>query len=254
MRNLLALFAVVAAVFSPVESRAQFYKVYGYETLEQGEIEGVVWNSYVAEADGSFSFFGEQVSRNGLWAHSAEVEYGATDRLMLAARADFLDPPDESFKHIGSRAIFLRYRFGEPGGSFFDPAILLEYNLPRSSYSDSEKLEMRVILERSFGDVMLRLNPIVEKATSGSEVEEGLEFAYAAGIYYNGYDEFRPGLEVYGEAGKLSDLEPLKEQEIVVFPTLDFHVASLHWHIGVGFGITDESDDVTFKSILSYGF
>jgi hypothetical protein len=253
MRRLLivvALFALTAGT----ESRAQLYKVYGYDTAEQGEVEAVLWTSYVAQSDNPHAFFGETVEREGLWAHTLEMEVGLTDRLMIAGYLDFQDPKGKSFSYTRARAVFLRYRFAKEGAFFFDPAVYAEYYVPRSSYSGSETLEVRLILERAFGNVNLRLNPIFEKATSGDEIEEGVEFEYAAGLYYEGLDALRPGLEFHGETGEFSGFESGSEQTHLVVPTVDFELGEVEWHLGAGLGLTDASDDVTLKSILSYEF
>ena len=240
-------------VLSP-ESEAQLYKVYGYDTAEQGEVEVVLWNSYVAQSDGTHAYFGDTVDREGLWAHTVELEVGLTDRLMIAGYLDFQDPAGESLSFTRSRAVFLRYRFAETGEFFFDPAVYAEYYVPRSSYRSSETLEIRLILERAFGDVDLRLNPIFEKKTSGEDIEEGIEFEYAAGMYYGGLEALRPGLEVHGEAGEFSGFESTAEQTHYLFPTVDVEIGELEWHLGAGVGLTEASDDVTIKSILSYEF
>jgi len=236
------------------DSEAQLYKVYGWDTAEQGEVELVLWNSYIAQSSGRRAFFDKTVDREGLWAHTLEVEVGLTDRLMLAGYLDFRDPEGESFSFVRSRAVFLRYRFAEKGEFLFDPAVYLEYYVPRSSYEDSEKIEVRLILERALGDFDLRLNPIFEKKTSGEDIEEGVEFEYRTGIYYGAFEIVQPGLEFHGEAGEFNGFEPVAEQTHLVFPTVDFEIGEVEWHLGAGFGLTDPSDDVTIKSILSYEF
>lgn len=254
MRSIL-MFLTFLALLLPAVVSAQFYKVYGYETTEKGETEVVLWNSYVAQSEGELAYFDKLVDRDGLWAHSLEIEHGFTERLTLAARVDFLDPQEGDFEYVRFKTIFFHYRFGEPGGSLFDPAILLEYSLPRANYPESEELELRLILERKLGKKMiLRLNPIFAMATSGHEVQEGLEFEYAAGIYFNASHSVQPGLEIYGEMGELRDPEPFDKQGLFLFPTVNLHIWELHWNLGVGFGLTEESDDFTVKSILAYGF
>lgn len=249
-----ALVLVLWGLLLSPKSKAQLYKVYGYDTAEQGEVEAVLWNSYVAQSDGTHAFFGDTVDREGLWAHTLEMEVGLTDRLMIAGYLDLLDPAGESPSFTRSRAVFLRYRFAESGEFFFDPAVYAEYYVPRSSYRSTETLELRLILERRLGVFDLRLNPIFEKATSGEEIEEGVEFEYAAGIYFGGFDAVQPGLEFHGEAGEFSGFEPTAEQTHYLFPTLDAELGKLEWHLGAGVGLTDASDDVTIKSILSYEF
>ena len=45
---------------------AQFFRVYGYMTAEAREKELVMWNSYIPSSDLDYSFFGENVVRDGL--------------------------------------------------------------------------------------------------------------------------------------------------------------------------------------------
>lgn len=169
--SLTALLALLFVFLVTVPGHAQYYKVYGYETTKKGEFEAILWNSYAASSQRDFNYFGKTVSQKGLWAHALEVEYGLTERLTLAARADFLDPKDAAFRYVGARAIFMHYRFGNPGENWFDPAILLEYSFPRSSYNNEEELELRVILERKFNEKLsLSLNPIFKLITSGHGV------------------------------------------------------------------------------------
>jgi len=99
------------------------------------------------------------------------------------------------------------------------------------------------------------INPMFEKKTSGSEAHEGLEFNYAVGLYYKKYRAFQPGLEYYGKYGEISHFKEFKAQRHYIFPTLDLRFGpGFHWHLGVGFGFSDASDNITVKSIFSYKF
>ena len=45
------------------------------------------------------------------------------------------------------------------------------------------------------------------------------------------------------------------DQKGYIFPTFDvFFKQQFHWHTGAGIGLSDNSDDVIFKSIFSYEF
>jgi hypothetical protein len=241
-------------VFAVGQAEAQFYKVYGWKTPEAGEIELVYWTTYIASSDFQYSFFGNVVEREGLVAHSFEVEYGVTDRFTLAAYLDFENPPNADFKYTRFRAVFFRYRFFNKGEHFLDPAIYIEYYIPKKEY-DSEELEVRLILEKDINNFTLSTNTMFEKKTSGHEVDEGLELNFAAGLYYRKYQAIQPGIEYYGKYGEFSDFEELDEQQHILFPTVDLRFGTgFHWHIGIGFGLTEASDDVTVKSIFSYEF
>lgn len=235
-------------------STAQLFKVYGWSTRAKGEAEIVLWNSYIAKSNLNYNFFGENVSREGLLAHSIELEYGVTDRFMTSIYFDYEQPKDKDLKYIKVRSVFLRYRFGERNEFFFDPAIYVEYYIHKKSYKDYEELEIKFILEKNIGDVRIDLNPIVEKKTSGSKVADGLEFNYAAGVYYRKSQLIQPGLEFYGKMGEINNLRLGDHNRHFIFPTIDLRHSDFHWHLGAGWGITNSSDKFIIKSILSYKF
>jgi len=249
------VFTAFVLLFMISYSYGQFYKVYGYKTRAENEAEIVLWNSYIAQSDNSYFFFGKEVDRKGLWAHSAEIEYGITNRLTVAVYFDFEDPSEESLTYIRTRAVFFRYQFAKKGDFFFDPAIYVEYYIPRKDYKNYEELEVRLILEKDIGDFRIDLNPMFEKKTSGNKISEGFEFNYAVGLYYRKYRSVQPGIEFYGKMGEMSDLKPWEAQRHVIFPVIDFRFGpGFHWHLGAGVGLTDASDKLTIKSIFSYEF
>ena len=260
--SLRKILTITAVFFLSVSSlRAQFYKVYGYQPAEAGEIEFSLWNSYIPSSDAPYAFFGEDLSRDGLLAHSLELEYGLSNRFGIAAYVDFEDPKGGGLKYVRAKAIMAHYAFFEKGSRPVDIAIYLEYIINKKDYKDYEELEMRLILEKDVGAFIIDFNPIFEKKTSGSEAEEGVEFNYAFGIYYSNNEEgiyssknliIQPGIEFYGEMGEIADFKSLSDQSHYIFPTLDFFIGQrLRWHTGVGFGLTDASDKIMFKSILS---
>jgi hypothetical protein len=244
---------------SPTQARD--FKVYGYATPKQGETELVYWVDYFARPNKSYDYFGKTVDKEGLWRHTFEIEYGVTDRWTLSYYADFEQPSSEDFKYVQSRGVFLRYRLFEAGQRFWDPAIYLEYYLPDHGYSENERLEARIILEKNTGPFQIRLNPILVKNLGGTDrtgeslADEGMEFEYAMGFYFKGLTDLKPGVEFYGEMGEIGDLKRLDDQEHFVFPTIVLELpVNLEFETGVGFGLTAESDDLVIKGILSYGY
>jgi len=233
---------------------AQFYKVYEYKTRAKNETEIAYWTSYVAKSDLTYSFFGKEVERKGLWAHSAEIEYGITDRLTVAIYFDFEDSSVDSLKYIQAKTVFFRYRFAEKGSLFFDPALYVEYNIPKKEYKDYNELEVRLILEKDIGSLSIRLNPIFEKKTSGAN--QSVEFNYAVGIYCRRCGPvLQPGIEFHGEMGEIGNFIPRKQQRHVIFSTVDSRFGSgFHWHFAAGAGLTEASDKLILKSIFSYKF
>lgn len=240
---------------------AQFYKVYGYQPAEAGELELVIWNSYIPSSDLYYSYFGSKTKREGLFAHSVELEYGLSNKFGVALYFDFENPKGEDFKFIRTKALMAHWALFNKGSRPIDIALYIEYIIHNKNYKDYEELEVRLILEKDIGPFRIDLNPIFEKKVSGSGVDEGLEFNYAAGLYYMHDGEgipvsknfiIRPGIEFYGKLGEISDFKPKQMQQHYIFPTLDFTIGKiLKWHAGFGFALNDASDKLTFKSILS---
>ncbi|MFC2076307.1 hypothetical protein ACFLT7_04410 [candidate division KSB1 bacterium] len=252
---------MVMLVLSTSQAAAQFYKVYGYQAPGAGELELVSFNTYIPASDLSYSYFGKELDKEGLLAHALELEYGITTKYTAALYFDFADPADGPMRYIRTRALACYYRFYDPGVLPMDLGFYAEYIIPKKDYDDSEQLELKLIMEKSFGSLTLDLNPGVEKKTSGRKVDEPTELTFAARLFYCENPRFQPGLELYSNMGAISEFEGFNEQKHYIFPTLDisfgrktFSVYRFIWHLGVGVGLTDASDKVVVKSIFSAGF
>jgi hypothetical protein len=231
------------------------FKTYGYDTLDQGEIELVYWTGYVVDSDNQMKYFGKEVDRNGLWNHLVEIEYGITDRWTIAAYADFMQPDGEDLKLVQAHVVGVRYRFFEKGERYFDPTFYVEYYLPRKSYlgENKEKVEARIILQKDIGATSIKLNPKLEKVVSGPDVTEGLEFEYAASVYHEFTPAFEAGIEAYGTMGEFSAIKSSDEQTHYLMPALETKLGKeLSWNVGVGFGLTEASDKTVVKSIIEW--
>ena len=248
-------FIIVAWLVIALPAQARDFKVYPYKTPSEGEVELVYWWDYFIKSDQTYDYFGDVLNKEGLQRHSLEIEYGLTDHWTVSAYADFEKPKDGDFKYVQARAVVTRYRFFEQGERFLDGAIYVEYYLPYQRYRDGEKVETRVILQKDLGPVSVILNPIFDKKISGTDVNEGMEFEYAAGLYVRATSWLTPGLEFYGEMGELSDLKPKDEQEHFIFPRLGFKFGHrVNLDVGYGFGLTEDSDGQVIKTILELEF
>jgi len=244
-------------LYFPLQAFSQFYKIYGYDTPEANEKEIVYWFSNIPSSDNNYMFFGNPVERQGLMAHSLEMEYGISNRFTVAMYFDFEHPNGESIKWIKTKAVMLHYRLYEKKARPIDIAFYMEYILPRKNYKKSEELEFKFILEKDIGFNTIVLNPTFEKKISGEDVTEGTEFNFSAGYYYKKSLVFQPGFEFYSKMGELYDPKSFEDQKNYIFPTIDLFLGSkgtIHWHAGIGFGLTDPADNIVIKSILSYEF
>ena len=237
--------------------QGQFYKVYGYLTPEANEKELVYWTSFIPSSNHTYPFFGDTVGRQGLVAHSLEIEYGITNQLTVALYADFEQPKGEDFKWVRTKAVMLYYQLFDKNLLPVDLALYAEYKLPRKGYKTSEEIEFKLIMEKDIKYHRIIMNPTFEKKISGPDVEEGVEFILNGAWTYTKSLVFQPRLEYYSNMGELYDLPSYGEQQHYIFPSFDLvfgKYGQFTLHAGVGFGLTDPADNIIVKSILSWGF
>jgi hypothetical protein len=237
-------------------SNAQLFRVYQYQTAEAGEKELVYWFGALS-SDNTYGFFGEDVSRDGLTAHSVELEYGLSNKWTAGLYLDFEQPAGMQLKHIKTKLLMFHGRFWEKGERPIDLGLYVEFIIPRKEYKESEEIEIKLILEKDLGFHRFVLNPTIEKKISGPDVTEGTEFALNGGWYYNKSLTIQPGVEFYSKWGVINDMVAGRNSKSYVFPTVDFVFGKngrLILHTGVGIGLTDPADNFVFKSVLSLGF
>lgn len=243
-------------VLTPLFSSAQFFRIYPYLTPEAGEKELVYWFSAIG-SDHQYSFFGEEVDRQGLTAHSFELEYGLSNKWTVGLYLDYEQPKGHELRHIKTKALMFHGRFWEKGERPVDLGLYVEYILPRKEYKNAEQIEIKWILEKDVGPHTFVINPTFEKNISGPNVDEGVEFAFNGGWYFKQFAQVQPGIEFYSKWGELAELTPFDESKTYLFPAVDIIMGKrgrLIWHTGVGFGLSNPADNFVFKSILSIGF
>ena len=243
MKKLRSSSAVILLCFLAlcVNAQESFYRVYQFETPLKGHLEMTQWTTGIFKSDLDYNHFGKQLSRQGLWAYSAEAEYGVANHFVLAGYADFEDPKGQACTYTRSR-VEARYRFGERYDHFINTALYAEYYFPNHSYSNSNEIETRLILDKDFNDVRVVVNPSMSKYINGDE-DKKWQPGVSAGVYYRRGKVVQPGIEYY---------DNFREKTPVLIPTLSFNIGgSVVWNLGAGFGLNNEHTDKFFaKSIL----
>ena len=136
------LFLLAGLVALPAAAQAQedppsFPRTYTYDQPLAGWAEGTVWTTGVLDSDQRYAHFNEDVRRQGLVAHSAELEYGATDRLALGGYLDFDDARNGPLRFTEGK-LEARYRFANRQDWFVNTGLYLEYYIPRKGYGYQE--------------------------------------------------------------------------------------------------------------------
>ena len=109
--------------------------------------------------------------------------------------------------------------------------------------------EVRPIVGWHLMSVDIIVNPIVDTAYDGLK---NLDFAPSMRIAYKRSPRLSLAAEEYADYGPFSDMYSAHEQSHQLFGVVDYTFGwGLDLEAGVGFGLTDATDNLTFKVILS---
>jgi hypothetical protein len=252
---LVAMLLLIAANASAQVDPFEF-EVYPYQTVGKGMVELESLNSFVPSGhnhggDGTSS---GDLSSQAMYRTAFELTYGFTDHVEGAAYLNLAHPNAESFQYAGSK-FRVRGSLFEQGELPIDLGWYVELEWHRTPQFDDNQLELelRPIIEKDFRKFEICLNPIFEKAVFvGPNKNKGIEFGYAAGIYYDYLREISPGVEFYGALGLIDDNDPLHAQQHYVFPVLRGEVLGIEYSVGPGIGLTRGSDRVITKVNLEF--
>jgi len=232
------------------EGPPNFFEVQQYDQPFAGWAEPTIWSTYVGSSSQREQHFDQDHPRQGLWAHSLELEYGVTDRLALGAYVDVVDPPGGDARYAQTR-LLARYRFSNRQELFFNPALYVEYYLPHGGYGD-RRLETRLILDKDVGDFRFVANPSVSVTTSGDNAWGAPSIGLAGAVYWRRPVLAQPGIEYYADYGQWNDQGHSKQY---LLPTVDIALTpNVVWHIGAGFGLTSGSDHAVVETQLRFEY
>jgi hypothetical protein len=134
--------------------------------------------------------------------------------------------------------------------------LVTEFSFQQTVYEpNSRRVEVRPILEKSFGKFQFDFNPVFERALHGPDTATGWHFEPAARLAYNPEARFSPALEYYSSLGSLPQLSPLDRQFHQILPGGDLKISRrLVWSFGVGGGLTSEGSRRVYKTRLEFLF
>ncbi len=107
--------------------------------------------------------------------------------------------------------------------------------------------EIRPIVGWHLGAWDVMFNPIIDTSYDGFE---NLEFVPSVRVARNFSRGWALAVEEYADFGRLQDFAPGPEQAHQIFAVVDHAGKTWDMELGVGFGLTDASDKLTFKMIL----
>jgi hypothetical protein len=108
--------------------------------------------------------------------------------------------------------------------------------------------EIRPIIGWHLSPVDVIVNPILDTAYDGFK---NLDFAPSTRVAYNVSNIWAVAVEEYADFGPLHDFLPGHQQAHQLYGVVDYSGKSLGIEAGIGVGLTDASDKLTLKLILT---
>lgn len=131
-----------------------------------------------------------------------------------------------------------------------------EVAFPRDLYDGEDAtLEVRPIIERQFGRVLIDLNPVIGRSLKGPGTEAGWDFEPGARIGVTVSRVVDLSVEYYGSLGPVSDFLPADEQVHQFFGGGDLQLKdNVILNLGLGLGATDAGNRTVLKARLGWMF
>ena len=231
-----------------------FYEIqiYPIETVAYGHVQIELHSNSVTSASGEaahaalrpYEVHETLETTYGLFEHAEIGQYFATAKFH-----------DGDYEYAGSRTK-LHFGIGDPHAWPVALGGNLELDYMRSAAEENPlTFELRPILERPLGRLLLIANLAFVKPFRGPGTHQGVTFSPSGSASYNLLDWLTPALEYYGDMGPLQALPGVQEQQHFLVPTLNLHLLpQLELNLGVGLGLTRESRGVFVKSIVGWTF
>lgn len=224
-------------------------QVYGAETVDKGQTMFEIHSNYTVNG-------GRDIVKGVLpsW-HSIhetlEITHGITDNFELGFYLFTNYTPQHGWKVIGSH---VRPRIAAPEKWKLPVGLSLSAEIGWQSKEYAEKtfnMELRPIIDKTFGKLYLCLNPTLEFTFQGIDKSSSPVFAPNIKTSYAISPKVSLGAEYYGNLGPLNQFEKLPEQNHAVFFVADLYLDP-KWEVnfGPGFGLTDATDGLVLKLIL----
>ncbi|HVO98610.1 MAG TPA: hypothetical protein VMT15_11115 [Bryobacteraceae bacterium] len=251
MRGLLALFAVSVAI---VHAQGSYeIQVYGSDLVERGIT--------MVELHSNFTFMGVKAVVDGMYPtehqlhETVEITHGFSDWFETGFYVFTSADSRVGWQYVGNH-IRPRVRVPEDWKWPVGVSLSLEFGYQRAVYSaDTWTLEIRPIVDKTFGRLYLCFNPAFDRSFHGPSVSKGVVFSPNVKVGYDVTQKVNAGFEYYGSLGPVTGFDPLREQMQQIFAVTDLNLSKdWEFNFGVGVGMTGATDHLVVKTIIGRRF
>jgi hypothetical protein len=228
-------------------------QVYASPTMEKGYT--------MIELHSNYTFNGTKVIENNVLPtnhvlhETIEVTHGFTRNFEIGFYLFNAIGSDQRTNFVGTH-IRPRIKIPDEWNWPVGVSLSIEAGYQKFSYStDDWSMEIRPIVDKTFGHLYISFNPTFDKSFHGLSSSLGFIFSpnFKSSIELNKIWAF--GIEYYGSVGNFFHFDPYQEQQHALFAAADVNFSPI-WELnfGYGFGITRATDSNIIKVILGYKF
>jgi hypothetical protein len=249
------LFALLAPVLlKPLHAQGSYeIQVYGSDTVAPGVT--------MFELHSNFTFEGSKTPVDGMYPtehqlhETLEITRGITDWFELGFYVFTSADTRVGWQWVGDH-VRPRVRVPESWRWPVGVSLSAEIGYQRAVYSpDIWTLELRPIVDKTYGRLYLCFNPTLDRSFHGPSVPEGVVFSPNVKVGYDITKVINGGFEYYGSVGPLTGFDPLRQQQQQVFAVTDLNFSpNWEFNFGVGVGLTGGSDHLLVKMIIGRRF
>jgi len=255
-RLALPLIGVATLLFSATAASAQDnyeIQVYGSDLIDPGHT--------MVELHSNFTIDGSKETIDGLYPtnhaehETVEITHGFTDYFECGFYIFTSARSGQGWQWVGDH---IRPRFSVPQKWHWPVGVSVsnEIGYQRRQFSpDTWTWEIRPIVDQKIGKWYWSLNPTLDRAFHGPDIDQGVVFSPNFKFSYDFTPKIAGGLEYYGSVGPVTGFDPISQQQQQIFPAIDLNLAP-QWEVnfGLGVGITGATDHLIAKMILGYRF
>jgi hypothetical protein len=250
--HLLRVAVLVAALIAaprPALAQTDEIQVYDANIAEPGTFNLELHNNFTPSGR-TTPAFPDAIVSNHAYVGVAEWAYGVRDWFEQGL---YLPLYSISSNHGGTINGFkIRELFVRPHADdhTFFYGVNFEFSVNKKQWDPKRfSSEVRPIVGLHLKPVDIIFNPIVDTDYTGGL--GGLEFVPALRVAYNLNDKWALAAEEYADFGPLHQFYALNDQSHQLWAVFDHTSKILNIEAGVGFGLTNASDKLTVKLMLS---
>jgi len=255
MVNKAIFYLVLSIGFTSIATAQDNYEIQVYCS------ETVAKNATMVELHSNYTFDGTHAEENGVLPthniihETVEITHGFNGWFETGFYFFNAIGSDGRTTYVGSH---IRPRVRVPDSWHWPVGVSLstEAGYQKPQYSEDDwTLEIRPIIDKTWRNLYVSLNPTFDRSLHGLNVKQGFVFSPNVKASYNFTKLFAFGFEYYGSVGRLNSFFPYQQQQQQLFAAIDLDWSpDWEFNVGYGWGFTQATDNAIFKVILGYRF